>query len=267
MRKNKAVSIGEITSQEYSGLIKQNYVTSDQDKMLKSYEEKNPGEAKEQKPLVITKALIWKYFQLAYKFNTKEAFEETPETLANVGVIINYFVKDPDFFKSPRLVKRVGNSTLIPDFRKGLLIIGNYGNGKTTIMQSLSQLFSHFELPMRYKSVNAHDIVTEYETLQTPGDKHLFYERYKCRALYVDDVKKEPVASNYGKKEIIRDIIEKRYDNRLKTYLTCNYREGDDTEDLSDGLYEFGERYGMHIYDRLFKMFNIIQFKGSSMRK
>ncbi|WP_300440656.1 hypothetical protein [Christiangramia sp.] len=266
MRERKTVQAGEITQKEYGWLLKQPYMTTDQEKVMKNFEKENPAEVIDEKPVLITKPLVWRYFKLAYKIETGEEFKETDDSLANIGVIINYFVKNPDFFKSSNLVNQVGRSRLKPSFSKGLLVIGTYGNGKTTIMRALSRLFNHFELPMRYKSVNAHDVVTEYETLETPGDKFLFYERYKCKGLYIDDVKKEATASNYGKKEILRAILEKRYDNGLKTYITCNFREGDASEDVPDAMSEFGERYGEHIYDRLFKMFNIIQFKGGSFR-
>jgi len=264
MRENKAVKASEITEREYSYLEDKPSMISNPE--IKTIEDKNPVEVTPRKPILITKALIWRYFLLAYKVSSKKPFEKTQESLANIGTIINYFVRDPEFLKSPNLVKQVGRSTLQPSLSKGLLIVGMYGNGKTSIMRALSMMFSHYDMPMRFKSVSAHGLVTKYETLSTPGDKDLFYERYNCKALHIDDVKKEATASNYGKREIIRDIMEKRYDNGLMTYLTCNYREGDADGNVGDALMEFGERYGEHIYDRLFEMFNIIQFKGSSFR-
>ena len=57
--------------------------------------------------------------------------------------------------------------------------------------------------------------------------------------LHIDDVKKERKASNYGTVEIIRDILEKRYDKKIKTFITCNNRESDKEGNLKDALIVF----------------------------
>jgi len=93
---------------------------------------------------------------------------------------------------------------------------------------------------------------------------------------YFDDIKTERHASNYGKVNLFKDILENRYNNRVqivkgvtkinKTFGTCNYKEGYEGN-TEVALEEFGEMYGGRIYDRLFEMFNIIEFKGKSFRK
>ena len=210
----------------------------------------------------ITSNILWKLFKITYKIETGKEFEETDESLKNISPIIKYFAYDDEFFECDRLVSEFNN----PSFDKGLLIIGNYGNGKTSIMTSLSKMTIHYKIPIRFQYVNANQLVTEWETIQSPGEKSLFFEKYLCKCLYIDDVKKEKTASNYGKTEVIKEILEKRYDKKLRTLITCNYRDSDNSSDLSDALIEFN-RYGNHIYDRLFEMFNIIEFKGKSFRK
>jgi DNA replication protein DnaC len=177
-------------------------------------------------------------------------------------------------------VSQINGKELDNSFEKGLLIIGDYGNGKTTIMQCFEILFKkNFEIAMtenwdtlkdwqnlRFKSSKSHDIVTEFETLMNIESKDNFYKKYSQFRYYFDDVKKEKTASNYGKTEIIKELIEKRYDKKAKTFITCNYKEGC-SNDLQEALVEFGDRYGGHFYDRLFEMFNIIEFKGKSFRK
>lgn len=270
-RENDTVKIGVLTKREYNWLKDQPDITAEEKGKLQEFETAKPdsdlatSKSKRDK-IIITKKMLWNQFLPFYHYTSKRQFSQTPASLSNIGAIINYFAKDEDFYNSSNLIKKVGNSELKPNFNKGLLIIGNYGNGKTTVIRALSMMFEHFQMPMRFRSVNAHDIVTNYETLNSPGDKDLFFERYKCAGLHIDDVKKEEKASNYGKVDIIRSILEKRYDSGSKTFLTCNYREGDASENVADGLMEFGEKYGEHIYDRLFEMFNIIQFTGSSFR-
>lgn len=224
--------------------------------------------------VVVTKGLLWKLFKKAYQMANKTVFVETPDTLANIAPIIEYFVRDADFFTREQLITRTYGLQLVPSFDKGLLIIGGYGNGKTTIMEALGLVFDYYLMPMRFKGYKAHNLVTEYERIGADrtfleSSKYQFYHRLTyAKGLYIDDVKKEREASNYGKVNLIRDILEKRYDNKKgKTYITCNYREGDNRNNLEDALAEFGEKYGGHIYDRIFEMFNIIEFKGGTFRR
>ena len=224
--------------------------------------------------VIITKPLLWKLFKKAYRILNKKDFVETKNTLANIAPLIDYFAKDPTFFHRDRLITHTGNLTLSPSFEKGLLIIGAYGNGKTTVMEAFHLIFEYYQMPMRFKGCKAHDLVTEYERISADltyreSSKYQFYQRLTTvKGLYLDDVKKEREASHYGKVNLIRDLLEKRYDYKKgKTYITCNYREGDENGDLEDALAEFGEKYGGHLYDRLFEMFNIIEFKGSTFRK
>lgn len=264
--------IGLITRREYEWLKKFPNLTQEESEKVEEFEK---VEKSEYKPLLekkttkdpvqkikITKGLIWKHFKIAYKVETGNTFVENPNTIKDIAPIINYFSRNDDFFKSDNLIKNKNN----PSFDKGLLIIGMYGNGKTSIMKSLARLFKEYQMPMKYKAVNAHDIVTEYEGITDAGGKSLFYEKYTCKALYIDDVKKERHASNFGKVDLIRDILEKRYDKKLLTYITCNFREDDGVGNINDALAEFN-MYGNHIYDRLFEMFNIIHFKGKTFRK
>lgn len=210
----------------------------------------------------ITSLFLWRQFRIFYKYLYKKEFLETPDSRKNVGVVLNYFAYDDRFFESDRLQKKFNE----PSFEKSLLIIGFFGNGKTSIIKTFARMFEHYGMPMRFKMVNAHDLVTQWEAIEDQGGKHLFYERYLCKHLAIDDVKKEDKASNYGLKEIVGKILEKRYDRQLKTIITCNFRETDHKGDIQDAIDEFN-RYGNHMVDRLYETHNIIEFKGKSFRK
>lgn len=273
-REESTKRIGVITRREYNWLKSFKELDPEEQKKIEAFDELQKkgrpniadtslksSEEKGCKKIEISKRTVWNGFKMWYKLETGREFVETADSLKNIEPIIKYFVLDDDFFNCDRLVKDMN----VPSFKKGLLIVGMYGNGKSTIMRTLSKMFKHYQMPMSFKSVNAHDLVTEFESISTQGGKCLFYERYACKSLYMDDVKKEDKASNFGTKEIVKSILEKRYDKGLKTHITCNYREGDSSENVRDALQEFS-RYGSHIYDRIFEMFNIIQFKGESLR-
>lgn len=253
MRENRTHKIGNIVNREFGNIEKPEGANEDAAIVVTK---KEPTEK-----ITITKASIWRLFKIFYKAETGKDFIKTEESIKNIEPIIKYFVFDDAFFECENLVKEFNT----PSFKKGLLIVGKFGNGKTTIMRTLENLFKHYQMPMRFKAVNAHDLVTEWESIDSRGGKYLFFERYTCRSLYIDDVKKEREASNYGKTEVIKDILEKRYDRKLITHITCNFRETDQQGNISDALEEFN-RYGNHIYDRIFEMFNIIEFKGKSFR-
>lgn len=283
---------GIITRREYEWLKSFEKLEPHEQLKVDEYEEhlETSGEMKPapQKPepkatvpgLPADKKTIWKGFLQAFEVSQQKPFLQNPDTLANLEPIVKYFAKDPEFFNCINLVKNFNGKDLENSFEKGLLIIGDYGNGKTTIMSCMELLFKqNFKIALRdgwdtmrewdqirFKGAKSHDIVTEFESISNPEAKTNFYSRYSGFRFYLDDVKKEKTASNYGKTEIVREIIEKRYDRGQKTFITCNYREGM-SGNLAEGLYEFGERYGGHIYDRLFEMFNIIEFKGRSFRR
>lgn len=284
------VKVGIITKREYDWLKSFDSLEPHEIAKVEEYEshnhasevlKKEPTKPKEKsKGLPADKATIWRGFKEVFYFENGFDFVHNESTLADIEPIIKYFAKDTTFFGCENLLKqKPSGAALENSFDKGLLIIGNYGNGKTSVMTALEKLFSNnLKIAirdnwdnvadwnaLRFKGMKSHDIVTEFETMEQ-SDKNEFYRKYSSFRYYLDDVKKEKVASNFGKSEIIREIIEKRYDKFAKTYITCNYKEGC-ANDLPAALAEFGERYGGHIYDRIFQMFNVIEFKGKSFRK
>jgi hypothetical protein len=152
------------------------------------------------------------------------------------------------------------------------LIIGGYGNGKTSIMRSLSNVLIGSTKDFRYYPVNR--IVSEYEEINDSAGKEIFNKKYNRGNRCFDDVLSERNASNYGRINVFQDIFLNRYDLSYSdygkenwiTHINCNYRDGYEG-DLENALDQFEERYTGRVYDRLFAMFNIIEFSGSSFRK
>lgn len=225
------------------------------------------------------KASIWHMFRIHFHHVNGKPFEQTPDSLKNIEPIIKYFAKDPTFFDCDNLVKSIDGSELKPSFEKGILIIGDYGNGKTSIFRSLSEGFTKSTEQakreywktavlwnnLRFNSHNANDVVTEYESIERSEYKEDFFKKYSGFRLYFDDFKNEKTASNFGKTEIFREILENRYNKKAKTFITMNY-DSEFPRNLNAALDSIAKRYGNHVYDRVFEMFNIIEFKGKSFR-
>lgn len=200
------------------------------------------------------------------RFFELERIEFDERHLDNIKPILLYFARDERFFESTRICKNdKGKYYSEPSFDKGLLIIGTYGNGKTSTMQTLRSLFEG--TPLIFKSYAANRIVTTFESYEKASERTDYMNRVKTKSAYFDDVKTEKIASNYGLHNLFKDILEERYRAKGKTYITCNFRETDTEGNIKDALLEFNEKYGPRVFDRLFEMFNIIEFKGGSLRK
>lgn len=230
--------------------------------------------------LEFNKKNVYNGFKIAFKQNTGKDFEQTDQNIKNLEALVKYFVRSDDFKDCEAVVKRVGDYDLQPDFSKGLLLIGRYGCGKTTMMNAFSTMFKQAYLAgsnekwenlfdwkkSRFNMVYASGLVGEYEGLTGANDKSKFFKKYKGYQYCFDDITKEEKGNNFGKTELIQRFFEERYSNKSKTHATMNFTD-DAPDDIAAALNMIGIRYGGHIYDRLFEMFNIIEFKGNTFRK
>ena len=214
---------------------------------------------KEKEKIELTKEILWKMFTKAYRLKEGVEYSKEPFSLENLKPLIYYFIGDLKNFKQCDNVSHLSK----PSLKKGLLIIGGYGNGKTSVMRAFEQVLKKSNV--KFSGYTTNEIVMMFEAIQDNHDKEAFYKKMRSGVRYFDDVLTEREASNFGKVNLMKEIIEERYNKGLKTYITCNYKDDTDN-DLDQGLEQFGERYGSRVYDRLFEMFNIIEFKGKSFR-
>jgi len=212
-----------------------------------------------------TKKELWKLFIKTFKEIHGKEFVYNDEVLENIKPLIFYFMKDENFFSCKNLSKLSD-----PSFEKGLLIIGNFGNGKTATMEVFEKIFKPIK-SISFKGYSSNEVVNMFEKIN-PTLKEQILTRAEFDKLmhtgkrYFDDVKTERDASNFGKMNLMKDILEVREKNNLLTHITCNFKDGF-PNDVQAGLDEFEDRYGSRLYDRLFKMFNIIVFTGKSFRR
>lgn len=159
-----------------------------------------------------------------------------------------YFAQDPKFeeFENCKL-------------DKGLLILSLYGTGKTAMMKAFHllgrKIFNRLNDPfMWFQMSNCNDMLNEFEAADC--DKGAFHSKYKVSNRYFDDFGTERQASNYGKSNIMQEILENRYlSPQFKTHLTSN---------LSDE--EMEEKYGSRVFSRMHEMFNVIVMPGEDHR-
>jgi DNA replication protein DnaC len=133
--------------------------------------------------------------------------------------------------------------------QSGVLLLGNVGVGKTTIMQAV----------VAYYCFRHNKTIGEYHAKQLPVEyvsKGLEY--FYKRPIFVDDLGKEPpITTIWGQKyDTWADIFSIRYENRALTFATANYNHE-----------SFSELYGNVVADRMKEHFNTFVLKGESLRK
>lgn len=208
-----------------------------------------------------TKKQLWIEFKKVFiEMYQKDLIIDFEETLENLKVLFNYFLQDQEFFNCRHLRGDISK----PSFKKGLLIIGGYGLGKTDYFKVFERVFAGFT-EFRFKFYTSTQLVNKYELCKSPLDKRQFYKNMARKKMFIDDLNSERFASNYGKIDLLKDVLYLRYDRNLVTFVSCNY--SDVNQCVNQTLRDLGLRYGARIYDRYFEMFNIIEFKGKSFRR
>lgn len=206
-------------------------------------------------------------FKKTFKKNYKVDFEETTETLENLNTVAKYFSKD-DSFLSCGVKNSKGVFLSQPSFEKGLCIVGGFGNGKTCIMNTMQKMFIGLD-GYTFGRFSSHEIVRKYEEASKHNHPEVLENLWNMltrSSLYIDDVKAEPIANAYGKKNLLNSLFQDRYNLGLKTHISINYAPSFNGDALK-ALEEFKTKYSDQVYDRIYEMYNIIEFKGKSFRR
>lgn len=218
---------------------------------IKAYAQKLDAERVYQKPNLDQ---IWKAFTSTWEIMTSEPIKLEQDVIDNLEPILKYFAGDVSFGESSRV-----SNLSEPSLDKGLLIIGKNGVGKSQTMKVCSEIFRGTD--QYFKFHDCMSLVRVYEELSDASERKEFNHKMRFSIINLDDAKQEDHASNYGKKNLVRDILYDRESRGLKTHMTCNYLEGCQGN-VDATMKEYGARYGSALYDRMFKMFNIIEFKA-----
>ncbi|EAQ39521.1 hypothetical protein MED134_08521 [Dokdonia sp. MED134] len=150
---------------------------------------------------------------------------------------------------SKKYTERGGNKN------KGILLRGPVGSGKSTIFK----IIEDFEVKKKMKTakfVSASFVVSQYNLSK---QKEMVINKYSNEIYCFDDLGREPLGSNFGKEDIFVRILENRYrnfcNNGLRTHIITNLT-----------ITQIKERYGFHIEDRFYEMFNMHELKNTSFR-
>mgnify|MGYP003632026089 CR=1 FL=1 len=139
--------------------------------------------------------------------------------------------------------------------RKGILICGKCGTGKTLLLKIYKEIVKNLK-SQAFRIISSNQIVREFDE---HGSQSL--KKYIDYRFMFDDFGSENIGKHYGKdEEVFKTLLEERYnlfiDKKTPTYLTSNL-----------SLSQIKNRYGDRVASRINEMFNIIVIGGNDRRK
>jgi len=186
-----------------------------------------------------------------------------------IQVLFNYTRKtrDRDFEVDKENVKVIENlvkyfnedSTGKYDLRKGIWIMGNFGSGKTLIMQAFSKMKKQFP-KANYHIKGCIEMNNQFSQFGYEGLSRFSkcFHNTKQEAICFDDLgEEEPTIQHYGNAIcVMAFLLSERYRRWLSlgilTHVTTN-----------KSFQELEEVYGARIASRVVEMFNIILLGGA----
>lgn len=235
-----------ITDEETQQIQRHKAAASENSEAIKDYFKKI---TEPQKPIkILSRNLCYATLHHFEKIEKKK-LELTPQVKIFIQSLAWYFSREK---------KGAFLETSEFSFDKGLCLLGAYGTGKSSIMAAFAR--SLYGTPEHFKITTAKKMVEDYETADKNSDKKAFYDKYIHGKLFIDDLFKEGVAKNYGSKEIIEHVLDRRESEKLVTHISFNATNKDATDKILS-------RYGSSLYDRSFSMFNFIEANWASYRR
>ncbi|MCG8213581.1 hypothetical protein J2Q11_12365 [Tenacibaculum finnmarkense genomovar finnmarkense] len=282
----KRYNFNEMTAEEmvnFRGLYK--ISVGEAEKRIAKYEEKHKVKGRSayeiaydkrvRNPIVVKpkmlnkeelKNVLFSKFVKEYFIQNKRKYILEGDYLNNLKPIFFYFLGDFENFIKCKNV--LNNDDCVPSLDKGLLIVGDFGNGKTSTMEAFAEILKRTK--KKFKVIGTKEAVTKFSFLKNDNEgQEKFYKELINRSYLFDDLLKEDKASSYGKVNLIEQVLEEKQRKKVLTHATLNYKivDGETIRDIETAIEQLGDSYGGYLYDRVFSMFNIIEFKGGSLRK
>lgn len=217
-----------------------------------------------------SKQQFWNFLQRRARKELKDEFVLDEENSIAVKQFIAYFTQDRETMHNLGI-----------DPRKGILILGNPGSGKSMLFRALRDLlnsekrvlFGERELfPKRFFTFcnlytcehMAKLYMEKNEVGIYPFGKHAaqnFNGQMHLKHACFDDLGSEEVRNLYGnKKEVMVDIIQERYDHFIEHGLMTHFTTNLGPDDIE-------KRYGSRIRSRLRHMCNVIELGSGKVYK
>jgi DNA replication protein DnaC len=135
---------------------------------------------------------------------------------------------------------------------KGLLLRGDVGTGKSSILKAIKTLISKLYDGIFILYLTSDQITHVYKLNGDEFEKRI-NQINTCKILFIDDIGYE--ALRIFEHSPIAEVIRERYDKKRVTCITTNM-----------SVKELAERYGNSFEDKINEMCFIVQFNGKSKR-
>jgi len=153
----------------------------------------------------------------------------------------------------------IGSEKFQGDLYKGIMLVGGFGSGKTTLIKIFSEIYGYLNnrIFSCISAIQLSEIIKQEFDEENPKGHISYYEK---RPLIIDEVGREAKkVMVYGTEYFpMRYLITMRYNSKGFTLGTTNFK----LETLSSK-----EMYGEYVGERLLEMFNFIEVNGGSRRK
>lgn len=216
----------------------------------------------EKKPLKIDFEGVFPLFLKVFEKQNGVKWIETPESMTFLKTITYYLLQDPRFFKSSLIY---GNPSTEMGFSKGLLVIGNYGTGKSSTFKALHSILSPPNINRFAYNYTVRE-VQNFDGMQKPEMKDNFFRKHQKGVRCYDDLLAENVSNNFGKKELFQEILLIRAERNLTTHAVINFNKHF-PGNVEQAVRQIWTRYGDRVGDRVEKMFYKIVCDWGSFRE
>ena len=139
-----------------------------------------------------------------------------------------------------------GNRNFEGDLDKGIMLVGKFGTGKTTMIKAIKYIIEKY-------SNKRIEFISAYSLMRLENLDHYFK-----RPLIIDDfAREETEVKEYGTiRRPLTEVFTFRYLNNTFNMATSNFKHETHCK-----------KYGNYIGSRLTEMFNYIELKGENKRK
>ncbi len=198
----------------------------------------------------IAKSIFWRVARKVVQRELKHDFEIDDENRDAIIAFVAYFTNNTS------LMEQLGI-----DPRKGIMIIGNPGSGKSLLFRIVKECLNTPKYRPYFRYFSFYNCETPAKTYMKDGDIGLEkYTKLGCEGLsgtmdnvcLFDDLGSEEIKNNYGnKKEVMVDVIIERYEKLLSNGLITHFTSNLTPEEIES-------RYSTRVRSRLRQMCNMI---------
>lgn len=221
---------------------------------------KTPNERKLLLNQTISAKKLFSKFQSKFQEIEGKKFICTKESIALIYTLIYFFQKKENFKNSSLVFEHSHSST---NLNKGLIIVGGFGCGKTSILRVFQQIINENN-QVNLKFTTTVDAVSKFESIEDEN-MYDFKERLYRGHLIIDDLLAEKQASRFGKSELFEEVLFQRLENKkMNSIITMNY-DSELPNNMEHTINKLS-RYGGRVFDRILGNFNFIELHGKSFR-